>query len=46
MDTLGGLEAHVDYVFLLGRILIGGFFILGGLNHFTHLSMMSGFVAS
>jgi putative oxidoreductase len=36
----------VDYVFLLGRILYGGFFILGGLNHFTHLGMMSGFVAS
>jgi putative oxidoreductase len=46
MDTLGGLEAHVDYVFLLGRILYGGFFILGGLNHFMHLGMMSGFVAS
>jgi uncharacterized membrane protein YphA (DoxX/SURF4 family) len=36
----------VDYVFLLGRILYGGFFILGGLNHFMHLGMMSGFVAS
>jgi uncharacterized membrane protein YphA (DoxX/SURF4 family) len=36
----------VDYVFLLGRILFGGFFILGGINHFQHLGMMSGFAAS
>jgi putative oxidoreductase len=41
-----GLEARVEYVFLLGRILYGGFFILGGINHFTSLGMMSGFVAS
>ena len=36
----------MDFVFLLGRILYGGFFIVGGLNHFMHLGMMSGFVAS
>lgn len=36
----------MDFVFLLGRILYGGFFIVGGINHFTHLGMMSGFVAS
>ncbi len=36
----------MEYVFLLGRILYGGFFIVGGLNHFSHLGMMSGFVAS
>ena len=36
----------MDYVFLLGRVLYGGFFILGGINHFTHLGMMSGFSAS
>jgi putative oxidoreductase len=34
------------YVFLLGRILYGGFFVLGGLNHFQHLDMMAGFTAS
>jgi len=38
--------AYLDYVFVLGRILYGGFFVLGGLNHFQHLNMMSGFVAS
>ena len=36
----------MDYVFLLGRILYGGFFIVGGINHFMHLGMMSGFVAA
>jgi len=41
-----GLEARVEYLFLLGRILYGGFFVLGGINHFLHLGMMSGFVAS
>jgi putative oxidoreductase len=41
-----GLEARVEYLFLLGRVLYGGFFILGGINHFMHLGMMSGFVAS
>jgi len=38
--------AYVDYVFVLGRILFGGFFVLGGLNHFQNLGMMSGFVQS
>jgi uncharacterized membrane protein YphA (DoxX/SURF4 family) len=33
-------------LFLLGRIFFGGFFVLGGLNHFQHLGMMSGFTAS
>jgi putative oxidoreductase len=42
-SRLGG---QVDYVFLLGRILFGGFFILGGINHFTHLGMMAGYSAS
>ena len=33
-------------MFLLGRILFGGFFIVGGINHFQHLGMMAGFSAS
>ena len=36
----------MDYVFLLGRILFGGFFIVGGINHFRHLGMMAGYSAS
>ena len=38
--------AYMTYVFLLGRILFGGFFLLGGINHFQHLNMMAGFTAS
>jgi putative oxidoreductase len=38
--------SYLDYLFVLGRILYGGFFVLGGLNHFQHLNMMSGFVGS
>ena len=38
--------AYQDYLFVLGRILYGGFFVLGGLNHFQHLAMMSGFAGS
>ena len=34
----------MDYLFLLGRVLYGGFFINAGINHFRHLSMMSSFV--
>ena len=33
----------MDYVFLVGRILYGGFFVLGGINHFQHLQMMAGY---
>jgi len=40
------MDSYVTYVFLLGRILYGGFFVLGGINHFQNLGMMSGFTAS
>ena len=38
--------SYLDYVFVLGRLLFGGFFVLGGLNHFQSLGMMSGYAAS
>jgi uncharacterized membrane protein YphA (DoxX/SURF4 family) len=37
---------YMTYLFVLGRILYGGFFVLGGINHFQHLGMMAGFTAS
>jgi putative oxidoreductase len=43
---LGASMDYETYLFLLGRVLYGGFFVLGGLNHFQHLNMMSGFTAS
>jgi uncharacterized membrane protein YphA (DoxX/SURF4 family) len=33
----------MDFLFLLGRILYGGFFVNAGINHFRHLGMMSQF---
>lgn len=30
--------------FLIGRIIFGGFFIMGGFNHFASLGSMSGYV--
>jgi putative oxidoreductase len=36
----------MDYLFLLGRLFYGGFFVLAGINHFTHLSMMAGYAGA
>jgi putative oxidoreductase len=33
-------------LFLIGRILFGGYFIYGAFNHFTHVKGMSGYAAS
>jgi glyoxylase-like metal-dependent hydrolase (beta-lactamase superfamily II)/uncharacterized membrane protein YphA (DoxX/SURF4 family) len=33
----------MTYLFLLGRVLYGGFFIVAGVNHFQHLDMLAGF---
>ena len=34
------------YLFILGRILLGVYFIMGGFNHFTNLGMLSGYAQS
>jgi uncharacterized membrane protein YphA (DoxX/SURF4 family) len=31
------------YLFLLGRILFGGFFIIAGINHFQNLALLASF---
>jgi putative oxidoreductase len=36
----------MDYLFLLGRILFGGFFLLSGFRHFTGASAMAPYAAS
>ncbi len=36
----------MEYVFLLGRILLGGYFIMSGLNHFMHLAGNVGYAQS
>ena len=32
-----------NIAFLIGRIMIGGFFLLAGFNHFARLNMMAGY---
>ena len=34
------------YLFVLGRILLGGYFIMSGVNHFKHLWMLTGYEQS
>lgn len=38
----------MDYsiIFLIGRILFGGYFVMSGMNHFMKLGMLSGYAAS
>jgi putative oxidoreductase len=33
-------------IFLIGRLLLGGYFVFGGFNHFKMLTMMSGYAQS
>lgn len=34
------------WLFLLGRIIYGGYFVMASMNHFMHADMMSGYAAS
>ena len=33
----------MELVFMLGRVLFGGFFVISGIRHFQHLPMMASF---
>lgn len=33
-------------LFLVGRILYGGYFVMSGINHFQHADMMAGYAGS
>src|SRR6266568_7238461 len=33
-------------LFLIGRIILGGYFVMGGIRHFTNLNMMAGYAKS
>lgn len=35
-----------DLLFLAGRLLLGGYFVMAGINHFQHRKMMTGYAAS
>jgi uncharacterized membrane protein YphA (DoxX/SURF4 family) len=36
----------MPYLFILGRILFGGYFIMSGYNHFKNLKMLTGYAKS
>lgn len=36
----------MEYLFLAGRVLFGGFFLLSGIRHFQHMQMMSGYAGT
>lgn len=33
-------------VFLIGRLIVGGYFLMSGFNHFTKIAMMAGYAKS
>lgn len=36
----------MEYLFILGRVLLGGYFITNGYNHFKNLDMLAGYAQS
>ncbi|MCI5108730.1 MAG: DoxX family membrane protein [Candidatus Pacebacteria bacterium] len=36
----------MDIIFLIGRIIFGGFFLFNGINHFKHLADLTSYTAS
>ena len=36
----------MQYLFLAGRVLYGGFFLLSGIGHFRHVAMMTPYAAA
>src|SRR4029077_2806030 len=35
-----------NIAFLIGRVIVGGFFLMNGFNHFAKLNMMTGYAKS
>ena len=40
------MENAYNIIFLIGRIIAGGYFLMGAYNHFTKLEMMAGYAKS
>ncbi len=36
----------MEYLFVLGRVLLGGYFIMSGYNHFKNVNMLTGYAQS
>jgi putative oxidoreductase len=43
---MNNVENIYNIVFLIGRIIAGGYFLMNAFNHFTKLGMMSGYAKS
>ena len=39
-------EGSMQYLFLAGRVLYGGFFLLAGIDHFRRVEMMTPYAAA
>ncbi|HET9995709.1 MAG TPA: DoxX family membrane protein [Candidatus Acidoferrum sp.] len=40
------MDNIANIAFLIGRIIVGGFFLMNGFNHFAKLNMMAGYAKS
>lgn len=40
------MDNIANIAFLIGRIIVGGFFLMSGFNHFAKLNMMAGYAKS
>jgi cell division protein FtsW (lipid II flippase) len=40
------IESINNIAFLIGRIIVGGFFLMNSFNHFAKLQMMAGYAKS
>ena len=40
------LAQAFDILFLIGRIIVGGYFLMAGFNHFANANMMAGYAQS
>ena len=43
MDNIGNIN---NIAFLIGRVIVGCFFLMNGFNHFAQLNMMAGYAKS
>ena len=40
------MSVYTPFLFLVGRILFGGFFLMNAMNHFTKVDMLEGYAKS
>ena len=40
------MDMAFGILFLIGRIIVGGYFLMAGFNHFAHADMMAGYASA